>query len=152
MIFVKKAKIVVSSGGVVYRKIRKSFEIAIIAWKKSEGDKERLIWALPKGIVEENESLKEAALREVNEETGITAEIVEKLGSIDYWFYSREDNLRYHKFVHFFLMRYSKGNLDSHDFEVLKVKWFPIDEAIDNLSYPSEAEIVKKAKEMLFKK
>ena len=51
-----------------------------------------------------------AALREIREETGIEGVIDGDLDSIEYWFYSREDQVRIHKVVHFFLVRFVSGD------------------------------------------
>jgi 8-oxo-dGTP pyrophosphatase MutT (NUDIX family) len=61
------------------------------------------IWSLPKGHVESSESIEDAAVREVLEETAIEASIIEKLSDIRYWFYSNK--VKTSKVVHFFLMR-----------------------------------------------
>src|SRR5262249_52901388 len=104
----------VSAGGVAYRKSRGSIEIAIIRIAPEDR------WQLPKGHVDKGESPEEAALREVREETGLDAEITEKIEAIEYWYFSGKgaDRVRFHKFVHFFLMKYLSGNTDDHDHEV----------------------------------
>jgi 8-oxo-dGTP pyrophosphatase MutT (NUDIX family) len=105
----------------------------------------RRVWGLPKGGVEPGESREEAALREVREETGIEAVVDGDLGSIDYWFYSRESHVRIHKTVHYFLMRASGGDVSDHDHEVREARWLTVSEALDLMSYPNEREIVRKA-------
>lgn len=138
-----KTKLAFSSGGVIFRKKNKKLEIALIAREKGK------IWCLPKGTIEPGESLKETAVREVAEETGLQGKILDKLGQIDYWFYWKPEDTRYHKFVHFFLLKYEKGDPSSHDYEVDEVKWFSLDEALKRLSYQTEREIVEKAKKFL---
>lgn len=138
-----KTKIAVSSGGVVFRKINGEAQVAIA---NREGGK---IWCLPKGMAEKNESIEEAALREVEEETGLKGRIVGKLDQIEYWFYWKPEETRYHKFVHFFLMGYISGDVSRHDFELDEVRWMPIDAAIDVLSYKSERQVMIKARQML---
>ena len=85
-----------SAGGVVVR----SGEIVELCLIKPTG---RSVWALPKGWVEAGETHEMAALREIREETGIEGAIASDLDSIEYWFFSREDKVRIHKVVHFFL-------------------------------------------------
>ena len=136
-------KTAVSAGGVIFRKQDSRIEVAVTM----RGD--RRIANLPKGLVEEGESLEEAALREVREETGLTGEIVDKIGRIDYWFYWKPEGTRIHKFVHFFLMRYKSGDTADHDWEVDEVLWLPIDEAIEKLTFKSERDIMQKAKSMI---
>ncbi|MDI6689547.1 MAG: NUDIX hydrolase [Actinomycetota bacterium] len=140
-----KAKRAVSSGGVIFRRVNKEIQVALA--RRGEGK----IWCLPKGLIEKGENPEETAVREVEEETGLRGEIVDKIGQIDYWFYWKPEDTRYHKFVHFYLIEYRSGDVQNHDYEVEEVKWFPIDMAIDLLSYKTEIQIVKKAKEMLSK-
>lgn len=105
----------------------------------------RRVWGLPKGGVEPGETLGETALREVREETGIEASLEGELGSIDYWFYSRESRVRIHKTVHYFLMRAGGGDVSGHDHEVSEARWLSVSAALDIMSYPNEREIVRKA-------
>ena len=138
-----KAETATSAGGVVIRVRDDTVEVALTATDN------RNIWKLPKGLVEEEETLQEAALREVSEETGLTGEIVRKIGQIDYWFYWHPKKTRFHKFVHFFLIRHTGGDITKHDWEVEEVRWFAIDDAVQKLTYKSEREILKKAKGMI---
>lgn len=138
-----KTEIAVSSGGVVFRRLNQEIEVAVAA--REDGK----IWCLPKGTVEKDETIEQAALREVQEEAGLEGEIVGKIDKIDYWFYWKPENTKYHKFVHFFLMKYKSGDVSNHDFELDEVKWMPIDEAIKILSYKSERKVMTQAKQMI---
>jgi len=122
----------VSSGGIIFRKVNETFEVALISRTTQRGEK---VWCLPKGIVEKRESPEEAALREVKEETGLEGKVIKKLGDISYWYYSKEDGARIHKRVHFYLLEFIRGSTEEHDFEVEEVRWFPVREAIDRLAY-----------------
>lgn len=135
----------VSAGGIVYRLRATAIEIAII----KVGPVIR--WQLPKGIVDEGESPEEAALREVREETGLVAKIVQPIEKIEYWYVSggKSGKVRYHKFVHFFLMKFRSGSTDDHDHEVLEARWVPIVDAIRMLSFKSERELVEKARALI---
>ena len=133
----------ISSGGVVYRVSENSTEVVLIAPASKNA------WAIPKGLIDKGEDEQTAALREVREETGLTGEITEKIGQISYWFLLKQKDLKVHKTVHFFLMKYIEGSTDDHDHEVDEARWFPIDEAIEVLTYKSEKEIVEKVKGML---
>src|SRR5215213_10587799 len=84
----------VSAGGVVCRGAKSSVEIAIIRVLPEDR------WQLPKGIVDEGETPEIAALREVREETGLTAEIIQPVETIEYWYFATraEGLVRYHKF------------------------------------------------------
>jgi 8-oxo-dGTP pyrophosphatase MutT (NUDIX family) len=92
-----------SAGGVVYRENGKGFEIILIKIKNGT------IFTLPKGAIDEGESIDETALREVREETGVNGEIEEELGNVSYWFYAKGENIKYKKTVHYFLLRYVSG-------------------------------------------
>ncbi len=136
-------KRVVSAGGVIYDKSDGEIRLALIS---HSGGK---VWALPKGIVEKEEDIEKTALREVEEETGLKGEVVKKISVINYWFYLKEEGVKVHKFVHFYLMRCLGGSINQHDWEVERVEWFTLDDAIEKLSYQSEKDVVKKAKELL---
>jgi 8-oxo-dGTP pyrophosphatase MutT (NUDIX family) len=137
----------VSAGGVAYRQTDSAWEVAIVAVNPSGR------WQLPKGLVDEGESPETAALREVREEAGIEAELVEKIETIEYWYFGMQsgERVRFHKFVHFFLMKYVSGDVANHDHEVSESRWVKIDEAVKMLAFKSERETVSKAKDLLVK-
>jgi len=133
----------VSSGGVVFRYRGKSLEVLLINTRAGE------VWQLPKGLVEKGESLETAALREVKEETGITARVIKKFDKIDYWFWWTDETgtrRRHHKIVYFFLMEYTGGSTEDHDTEVESAEWFEITTAIEKATYKNERELLKKLK------
>jgi ADP-ribose pyrophosphatase YjhB (NUDIX family) len=109
----------------------------LIARHDREG---RLRWSLPKGHVEAQETIEEAAVREVEEETGIRGKIVASLGSIDYWFAA--DRHRIHKTVHHHLMLAVGGALSDADQEVAEVAWFPLEEVAGRLAHADERRLV----------
>ena len=109
----------------------------------------RRAWTLPKGWVEPGETHQMAALREIHEETGIEGAIEGDLDSIEYWFFSRDDRVRIHKVVHFFLVRYVTGDTAQHDHEVAEAVWLPVERALDRMTYPNERQVVRKALAML---
>jgi 8-oxo-dGTP pyrophosphatase MutT (NUDIX family) len=137
----------ISAGGVVYRQVDDQVEVALIL----VGPRER--WQLPKGAVAAAETKEEAALREVREETGLTAELIEMLDRIEYWFNATRDGqrVRFHKFVYFYLMRFITGSVSDHDHEVVEARWIEIEQAIDLLAFESEKALVRKAREQILR-
>ena len=136
----------ISAGGVAYRVDGDRVEVVIIK-TSSEGR-----WQLPKGIIDPGETSEIAALREVREEAGITCEIIDVLDTIEYWFVAAYDGgpkKRYHKQVHFFLMRYIDGDTNNHDHEVSEARWVKIENAETMLAFDSERELIVKAKARL---
>jgi len=131
----------VSAGGVVHRKAEHGLEI-VICGRDSDG-----VWGLPKGTPNPGESLEETALREVAEETGLEVRILDKLGVIEYWF-SRE-GVRYHKWVHYYLMDAIGGDPSLHDLEYDRVEWRAVEDAMKTLSFRNEGGIVIRAREMV---
>ena len=133
----------VSAGGVAFRKIDSDYEIAITSVNPSKR------WQLPKGLVDAGESAEIAALREVREEAGIEAALIEPIETIEYWYFGNRngERVRFHKFVHFFLMRYVAGDVANHDHEVAEARWVKIDEAIKMLDFKGEKQIAEKAKD-----
>jgi 8-oxo-dGTP pyrophosphatase MutT (NUDIX family) len=121
-----------SAGGLVVR----GEEVLLIAPRPGR-------WQLPKGHVERGEAPTEAAVREVREETGVWARVLEPLPSIDYT-YEIEGRVRIHKRVDYFLMAYVDGSETDHDpREVTAARWFPWEEAIAQLSFDNEREVVR---------
>ncbi len=135
-----------SCGGVIYRRFEGRCEVALILRSTRKGDK---IWCLPKGLMQEAESLEQTARREVREETGLEGKVQEKLGEIQYVFYSTEDHSKVQKNVHFFLMEYLQGSVEDHDTEVEEARWFPIEKAMEQLVYENERGILTKAEKTI---
>jgi ADP-ribose pyrophosphatase YjhB (NUDIX family) len=127
-----------SAGGVVVR-TDGGIEVCLI---RPAG---RSVWGLPKGGVEEGETLTETALREVAEETGLIGVVEQELGIIDYSFYSREQCTRIHKTVHYFLVRATGGDTARHDHEVSDARWVRLRQALRLMNYPNEREMVRRA-------
>jgi 8-oxo-dGTP pyrophosphatase MutT (NUDIX family) len=135
----------ISAGGVAFRSCKAGIEIAIVAVNPS------LRWQLPKGLIDEGETEQQAALREVGEEAGIECAPLEKIETVEYWYFAAQKGtrVRFHKFVHFFLMKYVSGDVENHDHEIAEARWVSITEAIEMLAFKSEKEVVKKASDLI---
>lgn len=135
----------VSAGGVAYRRRGGAVELALI----SVGAAER--WQLPKGLVGRGETPERAALREVREETGLECEIEAPLETIEYWYFSGAgpSRVRFHKFVHFYLMRFVAGDVSGHDAEVNEARWVEVGEAAGMLAFKSERKVLEQARGMV---
>ena len=135
----------VSAGGVAFRRARTRVEVVLIC----VGARRR--WQLPKGIVDEGESPELTAVREVREEGGIDAELVAPLETVEYWYQAldRGERVRFHKFVHFFLLEYRGGDPADHDHEVIEARWVPLADAGGMLAFPNERAVLRKAAELL---
>ena len=116
---------------------------AVIARRNRGG---RLEWCLPKGHLEGVETPEQAAVREIEEETGIVGEVVTHLGTIDYWFTG--DDCRIHKVVHHFLLRAVGGELSvagDPDGEAEDVAWVEVGRLHRLLAYPNERRLADAA-------
>jgi 8-oxo-dGTP pyrophosphatase MutT (NUDIX family) len=127
-----------SAGGVVVRRIGARIEVAVVSPRRG-------VLALPKGHPEDGETLEQAATREVLEETGLTAEPVERLGQVRYWYTLAGERVL--KGVTFFLFDYVSGSVEDHDDEVEDASWVALDQAPRLLSYKGEREMAVKARE-----
>jgi 8-oxo-dGTP pyrophosphatase MutT (NUDIX family) len=112
------------------------------------------VLALPKGLVDPGEKPEQTAVREVQEETGITASLLGKLTDIKYvYIRSWGDGQRVFKIVSFFLLRYQSGRIDDVSpamrVEVRRALWLPLEEASAKLAYGGERQVVGKAQEYL---
>ena len=133
-----------SAGGVVYRRHDDAVDVALAARRTKRGE---LAWGLAKGQIEPDEDLATTALREVEEETGLRAEIEQDLGDISY-FYVWE-GVRVRKSVRFYLMRATGGDVSRHDQEMEEVRWFPLKEALRTATYKTERDVLEKAAVLL---
>jgi 8-oxo-dGTP pyrophosphatase MutT (NUDIX family) len=154
----------ISSGGVVIRKRNEAWWMAAIE-PAGEADrtptnrnpalrKPKTVLALPKGLVDPGEKPAETALREVFEETGVTADLVAKLADIKY-VYSRTwgDGQRVFKVVSFYLMLYRSGRINQivpeMRIEVARARWILLENAPKLLAYKGEKQMAQRAQEYL---
>jgi len=134
----------VSAGGVVYRHADDGIEVVLASRRTRRG---QLAWGLAKGGIELGETREQAAIREVREETGLTADIEADLGDTKYMYVW--DEIRIRKTVHFFLMRHTGGDVDDRDDEMEEIRWFPMERAIKRAAYRGERDMLVKAAELL---
>lgn len=133
-----------SAGGAVYRRTNGGIEWLVI---QPAGTNR---WQLPKGNIEEGESAQETAVREVAEETGVQARVIEKIDTVRY-FYVRE-GIRIAKSVAFFLMEYESGKAGvskASEHEISAVEFMPTNEAIACLTFKDDKAVIGKAEKRL---
>jgi 8-oxo-dGTP pyrophosphatase MutT (NUDIX family) len=126
-----------SAGGVVYK------DDKWLVCKHSGYHK----WGLPKGLIEEGESLKTTAVREVEEECGIKTKVIAKIADPERYVYTF-DGERVYKQVNYFLMEYVSGNIKDHDWEMEEVEWLSFDKARERLDFPAAKKVIDKAKKL----
>jgi ADP-ribose pyrophosphatase YjhB (NUDIX family) len=134
----------VSAGGLVVDRSGAEPRAALIARHDRRG---RLVWSLPKGHVEAGETPEDAAVREVEEETGIRGSVLAPLGVIDFWFVAEQR--RVHKTVHHYLLEALGGELSDEDIEVVEVAWVPLDQVPAQLAYADERRLLEKVDGLL---
>ena len=134
---------VTSAGGVVFRPGAEGVEV-LVCGRAADN-----LWALPKGTPEHGETLEEAALREVREETGVEVATEVIIGDIRYWFARPQEGVRYLKTVRHYLFRPIGGDPSLHDHEFDDVRWLPAQEALKVLTYKNEARILRQALELI---
>jgi len=151
-----------SAGGVVLRKMRGRWYLAVIEphterhrknvrppkTKRTPADAEAI--ALPKGSIDQGERPEQTALREVREETGVRADMVQKLMDIRYIYVRNWGNrAKVSKTVSFYLLLYRSGRLGNispaMQVEVRNAFWLPLHEAPSRLSYKGEREVAESA-------
>ena len=143
----------VSAGGIVLRKGLDSGvthapqnDIFILVSKHSGHHG----WVFPKGHVGDtiaHETKEEAAVREVEEETGITGKILQPLHPITYWYEMKGE--KRHKTVFYFLMQHLSGSIDNHDTEMEEVEWLPLIDVSQRLTYPGDKKAWEEAKKII---
>ncbi|WP_062381141.1 NUDIX hydrolase [Demequina pelophila] len=136
-----------SAGGIAIR-IEDGIAYAACIGRRNRAG--RLEWCLPKGHIEEGETPEIAAVREVAEETGIDAEIIQPLGVIDYWFTG--DDRRVHKVVHHYLLEAKGGYITTEndpDHEAEVARWIQVATLASELAFPNERKMAVAAARLL---
>lgn len=135
----------ISAGGVAFRQTNSRLEVALISVAPTGR------WQLPKGLIDAGETPEQAAQREVREEAGIETELLEKIKTIEYWYFGeyKNERARFHKLVHFYLMKYADGDVADHDHEVIEARWVEASDAIKMLAFSAERKIVEAAIKMI---
>ncbi|HWY55039.1 MAG TPA: NUDIX domain-containing protein [Terriglobales bacterium] len=154
----------ISAGGVVVRHTPEGWQMAAIEPRKEsvvplagsarKKTSQKMLLALPKGLVDPGEKPEQTAIREIVEETGLTAVPVTKLGDIKYAYVrSWGDNERVFKIVSFYLFRYQSGEIDEiapeMRIEVKRALWIPLEDAARKLAYRGEKDMVRRAEAYL---
>ncbi len=129
-----KRKNETSAGGIVYKKNGNSFLWLITQHSQHKG------WVFPKGLIgdtNENEKMEEAALREVEEEGGVKARIINPIPIKSVYTYIWND-IQVEKTVFYYLMEYVSGDPKNHDWEMMDAKFTTEEEVLKMLTYPSD--------------
>jgi 8-oxo-dGTP diphosphatase len=128
-----------ASGGVVWRRGRDGVEILLVHRPRYDD------WSLPKGKLDPGESWEQAAVREVEEETGLRCALGPELPPVGY-----RDGRQRGKVVRYWLMEATgEGAGFAPDHEVDELRWLPAEEAPAALSYDRDARLVRTALERL---
>ncbi len=129
-------KKVYSAGGVVFK------QNSILLLKKANGD-----WVLPKGKIEPGESKYDTALREVREESGVSAKTLDYIGSISYKFKNVWSHYKLiEKTVHWYIMVTEQDFCEPQREEgFIKATYFDMDKAQRLVRYVDERKMVRKA-------
>ncbi len=142
-----------SAGGIVYKRqtmqnhTQNNAEDILILVAQHSGHHG---WVFPKGHIGDTiqgEKKEETAVREVEEETGVLAKIVEPLPPVTYWYVLKKEKIK--KTVYYFLMKYLSVDSSKKDEEMEQVEWLPIDEVENRLTYPSDKDVWQEAKKHL---
>lgn len=141
----------------VLRQIAGAWHVALIEPQKETPEpaktprkRARAVLGLPKGLVDPGEKPQAAAVREVQEETGVVAEPITKLTDNKYVYVRKwGDGERVFKIVSFYLMRYVSGEIDNlatdMRIEVKRALWVPLDDAPRQLAYSNERKVLGQA-------
>ena len=128
----------------VYREGSEGIEIVLVRRHAAN------LVALPKGKLDPGETLEQAAVREVCEETGLESRVVDELGTVTYAYLDSRGE-RVDKVVHFYLMVATGGDLSLHDHEFDDAGWYHIAEAQRILTHQNQMHLLHRAAELIAK-
>ena len=117
-------------------------DVVVIVPVKRDAAGNRVL-GLPKGHADGDETPEAAAKREVREETGVDAELVDELGDVRYTY--QRGGRQVDKLVRFYLFEYRSGDVADHDHEIEDARWMPMAQAAESLTYSGEREMVARA-------
>jgi 8-oxo-dGTP diphosphatase len=140
-----------SAGGVVYKHEQRNILILLAQHSGHHG------WVFPKGLIGDHsstgsnhrETKEDAAIREVQEETGAIAKIVHPLTQLIFWYQWQGEKIK--KTVYYYVMQYISGDIAKHDWEMENVEWLPIDQVEDRLTFQGDKKVWREAKEYITK-
>jgi 8-oxo-dGTP pyrophosphatase MutT (NUDIX family) len=113
-------------------------KVLLVQVKNMKGKK---IWTFPKGHIEAGETPRQAALREVLEETGYKAAIIRPMLRVKYAFTFQGNYIK--KMVQWYLMK-KLGRIGKHDTsEILSIRWVSLLKAHELVQYPSDIRLVE---------
>jgi 8-oxo-dGTP pyrophosphatase MutT (NUDIX family) len=135
-----------SAGGIVFRKTKKRVDVLLCQHSYHHG------WGFPKGLIgdkKEGETKESTAIREIEEETGAKAKILEPLEPITYWYKFEDEKIK--KTVYYYVCEYESGDITKHDFEMEDVEWVEKDKVLDKLSFKADKQVFEKAQIVIAK-
>jgi 8-oxo-dGTP pyrophosphatase MutT (NUDIX family) len=137
-----RARVETSAGGVVFRRTDIGVRVLLIRDPYAN-------WGLPKGHLEPEETPEQAAVREVEEETGLRdLAVVDRLPTIDWYF--RDRGRLIHKFCHFFLIEAAAGEpVPQADEGITDCTWLDVKVALDRVGYANAREVIRAAAQRL---
>lgn len=133
-----------SAGGVVFKVENGKILILVAQHSYHHG------WVFPKGLIGDSikgEKKEATAVREVEEETGAKAEIIEPIEPVTYWYNFEGQKIK--KTVYYFVMKFVGGDITQHDFEMENVEWVEMDNVLEKLTYKSDKEVFIKAEPII---